>query len=103
MGIWFWEGKRKRMECSGFYFHHEDDRLLIGAGIHTFPMLFFAGTRDTLCDLNFLKPVLDRLQAPWDLEVIEGGDHSFKVPKSHPISQQDTYQLILDLLRSYLA
>ena len=36
MGIWFWEGNRKRMECSGFYFHHEGDRLLIGAGIHTF-------------------------------------------------------------------
>ena len=62
----------------------------------TIPMLFFAGTRDTLCDLNILENVLDRLQAPWDLEVIEGGDHSFKVPKSHPVSQQDIYQEMLD-------
>ena len=60
------------------------------------PMLFFAGTRDTLCDLNILKTVLGRLQAPWDLEVIEGGDHSFRVPKSNPVSQQDTYELILN-------
>lgn len=67
------------------------------------PMLFFAGTRDALCDLNILETVLDRLQAPWDLKVIEGGDHSFKVPKSHPTSQQETYQLILDQLCSYLA
>ena len=66
------------------------------------PMLFFAGTRDTLCDLNILDTVLDRLQAPWDLKVIEGGDHSFKVPKSHTTSQQETYQLILDQLCSYL-
>ena len=36
MGIWFWEGDRKRMECSGFYFHQEGDRLMIGTGIHTF-------------------------------------------------------------------
>jgi uncharacterized protein (TIGR02453 family) len=24
LGIWFWEGGRKRMECSGFYFHESD-------------------------------------------------------------------------------
>jgi predicted alpha/beta-hydrolase family hydrolase len=60
------------------------------------PMLFVAGTRDTLCDLNSLKAVLDRLQAPWDLEVIDGGDHSFRVPKTHPVSQNDIYQLILN-------
>ena len=66
------------------------------------PMLFFAGTRDTLCDLNILKTVLGRLQAPWDLEVIEGGDHSFKVPKSHRVSQQDTYQQILTKTLNWL-
>jgi uncharacterized protein len=46
------------------------------------PMRFFAGTRDQLCDLELLRGVLSRLTAPWDLEVIEGGDHSFNVPKS---------------------
>ena len=46
------------------------------------PMLFFAGTRDTLCDLELLKPVVSRLKAPTDLEVVEGGDHSFVLPKS---------------------
>lgn len=59
------------------------------------PMLFFVGTRDTLCDLNILKTVLGHLKAPWDLEVIEGGDHSFRIPKSNPMSQQDTYRQIL--------
>lgn len=44
------------------------------------PMLFFAGTRDPLCDLELLRSVLMRLKAPWELEVIEGGDHSFNVP-----------------------
>lgn len=46
------------------------------------PMLFFAGTRDPLCDLEKLHPVLDRLTAPWRLHIVEGGDHSFHVPKS---------------------
>jgi len=38
---------------------------------------------------------LDRLKAPWDLEVIDGGDHSFRVPKSNPVSQVDTHAQIL--------
>lgn len=66
------------------------------------PMLFLAGTRDTLCDLNILKTVLDRLKAPWDLEVVDGGDHSFRVPKSHPVSQEDTYAQILLAVMGWL-
>ncbi|MBI5440309.1 MAG: alpha/beta fold hydrolase [Deltaproteobacteria bacterium] len=50
------------------------------------PMLFFAGTRDSLCNLELLKGVLDRIEAPTRLEVVEGGDHSFNVPHSAGIS-----------------
>ena len=48
----------------------------------TRPMLFFAGTRDPLCAMNLLEGVLKRLRAPWELYTVEGGDHSFHVPKS---------------------
>ncbi len=37
IGILLWEGTRKRMENSGFYFHLEPDRLLIGAGLYIMP------------------------------------------------------------------
>jgi len=46
------------------------------------PMLFFAGTRDALCTLDLLRETIKRLHAPVDLHIIEGGDHSFNVPKS---------------------
>jgi predicted alpha/beta-hydrolase family hydrolase len=59
------------------------------------PMLFFAGTRDTLCDLELLKPVVSRLKAPADIEVVEGGDHSFVLPKSLQISEEEVYDGIL--------
>ncbi len=59
------------------------------------PMLFFAGTRDQLCDLQLLRQVLSKLIAPWELEVIEGGDHSFHVPKSYPIDPSEIYELIV--------
>jgi uncharacterized protein len=59
------------------------------------PMLFFAGTRDPLCDLGKLTPVLQRLEAPWDLHTVEGGDHSFHVPKSAGISEEEIHDRIV--------
>ena len=59
------------------------------------PMLFFAGTRDPLCNLELLKMVLKRLKAPWKLEVIDGGDHSFKLPKSYLISDKEVQTILL--------
>ena len=59
------------------------------------PMLFFAGTRDTLCDLNILQSVLDKLSARWELEIIEGGYHSFHVPKSMGIPESEIYHRIV--------
>ena len=44
------------------------------------PMLFVQGTRDALCGLELLGPVLARLPRA-ELHVVEGGDHSFKVLK----------------------
>lgn len=55
------------------------------------PMLFFCGTRDSLCDLEKLQGVLKKLDSPWALEIIEGGDHSFRLPKSAAKSEQDVY------------
>src|SRR5205823_4759886 len=44
------------------------------------PMLFVQGTRDALCELERLRPVLARLPRA-TLHTIEGGDHSFRVPR----------------------
>ena len=46
------------------------------------PMLFVEGTRDPFCPLPTLREVLAGLGARTTVEVVEGGDHSFKVPSS---------------------
>lgn len=66
------------------------------------PLLFFAGTRDSLCDVSLLRGVLERLSVPWDLEVIEGGNHSFGVPKSSGQTQEEIYGRILEKMVSWL-
>ncbi len=47
----------------------------------TIPMLFLQGTRDEFADLELLRPVAKRLGDRATLHLVEGGDHSFKVPK----------------------
>lgn len=36
LGILFWEGDRKKMGCSGFYFHIEPNYVFLGAGLYLF-------------------------------------------------------------------
>lgn len=59
------------------------------------PMLFFSGTRDSLCDMDKLQTVLEKLSAPWELKIIEGGDHSFHIPKSIKITASEVYDRIV--------
>lgn len=44
-------------------------------------MLFLSGTRDDLCRLELLRPVLAPLGDRATLRVVEKADHSFRVPK----------------------
>jgi hypothetical protein len=66
------------------------------------PVLFFAGTRDSLCDLSRLNDVLEKLECQWDLEIVEGGDHSFKLLKSDPRSQMDVQNQVLSKCLDWL-
>ncbi len=66
------------------------------------PMLFFAGTRDRLCDLGKLQIVLSKLSAPWKLDIIEGGDHSFHLPKAMGITESDTFAHITKMTTQWL-
>jgi predicted alpha/beta-hydrolase family hydrolase len=68
----------------------------------TCPMLFIQGTRDALCDLALLKGVLQRVRAPVTLHVIEGGDHSFNIPKRMGRSVTQTQQEIVDVIADFL-
>jgi hypothetical protein len=50
MGIWMWEGNRKRMESSGFYLHLENKAVLIGVGIKMFPRPILDRYRQAVVD-----------------------------------------------------
>jgi uncharacterized protein len=66
------------------------------------PMLFVQGSRDAFGTPDELKSIIDRLDPPPDLYVVETGDHSFKVLKSAKIGQQEVYAAIQDRIDTWL-
>jgi predicted alpha/beta-hydrolase family hydrolase len=72
----------------------------------TAPILFVQGTRDALCPLNLLEHVRTEMKAPNFLHVVEGGDHSLRVPKSQRQAtgetQEDVDQRILNAIAGFV-
>jgi len=66
------------------------------------PMLFVQGSRDAFGTPDELRPMMKMLNAPVDLVVIEGGDHSFKVPKKAPMPQAQVHAFVLDEVARWL-
>ncbi len=60
------------------------------------PMLFVQGARDTFGTAEEIHSVIKRLRLPAKLYPIEGGDHSFKVPKSLGVPQEKVYENVMD-------
>ena len=67
------------------------------------PILFVQGTRDSLCPLDLLERVRPEMKAPNLLHVVEGGDHSFKVPKKWPASPEEIYAAAQDAIAQWIA
>ena len=95
MGLWFWEGVGKRMECSGFYFHLEEDQLMLGCGIYMFPKELLASFREAVVDKKFGK------QLPGVIKKLTGNGYNIgrlhykKTPRgfdsSHPNAEYLLY------------
>ena len=66
------------------------------------PMLFFEGTRDPFCDLEKFQDVFKKLSCRKSLEIIDGGNHSFDLPKSDEKSPEDVYRQIVNKCKEWI-
>jgi uncharacterized protein len=70
------------------------------------PILFVQGTRDSLCPLDLLANVRHHMNAPNDLYVVEGGDHSLMVSKTQlkdsSETQENVDERILAKIREFI-
>jgi predicted alpha/beta-hydrolase family hydrolase len=66
------------------------------------PMLFVQGSRDSFGTPDELRPIIKDPKTTADLCVIEGGDHSFKVPKQAAMTQEQVHEFVLDEIQRWL-
>jgi predicted alpha/beta-hydrolase family hydrolase len=70
------------------------------------PILFVQGTRDPLCPLDLLERVRMEMKSANFLHVVEGGDHSLRVPKGQleamGKTQEDVDQRILKAIAGFV-
>jgi uncharacterized protein len=70
------------------------------------PILFVQGTRDPLCPLDLLERVRPEMKTQNVLHIVEGGDHSLRVPKRQlqPTgkTQEDIDQRILEAIVGFV-
>jgi uncharacterized protein (TIGR02453 family) len=94
MGIWLWDGDRKRMECSGFYMHVENNVLLIGIGIKMFPKPLLDRYRLAVVDKKLgatLKKVINEVS---EKGYLVDGKHYKKVPRGYDAEHPNAQYLL---------
>ena len=65
-------------------------------------MLFIQGSKDPFGTSAEIQSIIKKHKLPATLNVIEGGDHSFKVPKSAGLSQSEVYESMMDKIVEWL-
>lgn len=84
MGIWFWDGPGKRMECPGFYFHLEPGLVRAGSGYYQFAKEALAVYRE-MVDEDKWGRELEKIVADLQQAGFETGRlHYKRVPRGYP-------------------
>jgi uncharacterized protein (TIGR02453 family) len=92
LGIYLWEGERKKLECPGFYFHLEPPNLMLGCGLYMFTPEILPIYRDAVVDKKMgksLQEAIDKVQSNFAYQ--PGGKKYKKIPSGydpeHPNAQ----------------
>lgn len=97
LGIYFWEGKKKKLENPGFYFQFDKDSIFLGVGRHVFSSDSLKSYREAVVDpvkgKDLIKAVNDVTKK--DSKYILGWKEYKQIPrgydKNHPNSDYLLY------------
>lgn len=101
LGILFWEGERKRMECPGFYFHLEPGKVMLGAGIYMFAKDQIKVFRDAAADDKTGKELHTILKKLEKKGYPNGTKHYKKVPRGYDPQNPQAHLLLHNGLHTY--
>jgi uncharacterized protein (TIGR02453 family) len=81
LALLFWEGGNKRMESPGFYFHVEDNNVLIGTGIYMFSRTQLDTYRQSVIDTKLGPDLHKTIQKIRKNGYQMWGEHYKRVPR----------------------
>lgn len=101
LGIWFWEGTRPRMECSGFYFHLDPRRFMLGVGLYAFPKDMLEAYRQSVVHPKY-GPALTKaiIAVRKNKEYYVGEQHYKKIPPGYDPTHKNAEFLLYNGLYS---
>ena len=82
-GLYFWNGKMKKMDASGFYFHLEPKLFGVGLGIYMFPPHLLKKYRDIVSNSLAAKELHQIIRALEKKGYTIGGKKYKKTPKGY--------------------
>ncbi len=93
LGIIFPQGPRKRMECPGFYFHLEEDSLMLAGGMYMIPKDLLDPYRQVVAKEQPAKELAEILEKAKENGIEIGGLHYKRVPRG--FSEEHPYSFLL--------
>lgn len=94
LGIWFWEGPRKKMECTGYYFQIDPPSLWLGGGMYQIPDDMLGFYRENVVHPKYGKELEQAVKAIKDKGCEIGGKHYKKVPRGFDPSHSNAELLL---------
>ncbi len=90
MGLWFWEGSGKKLECSGYYFQLDATNIKLGVGLYCFSKEQLAEYRRNIVQKRYATSLLSAIESLPEKGYEIGGRHYKRVPRgidtSHPMA-----------------
>jgi uncharacterized protein (TIGR02453 family) len=84
LGIFFWEGKAPKMDCSGYYFHFEPPTMFLASGMHCFSKSRLELFRDSVVDSDLGPRLVGAVeQITSNPGYFVGGKHYKRLPRGY--------------------
>jgi uncharacterized protein (TIGR02453 family) len=95
LGILFWEGRRKKTENSGYYFHLEPPKLMLGVGVYMFTKSPLKLYRDAVVHQEYGLTLREAVEGVNAVEKYTlGGKHYKRVPRGYDANHRNAEFLL---------
>ena len=93
LGLIFWEGPRKRMECPGFYMQIDADQIMFAGGMYMLPKDLLEPYRKVVAEEGPAGELEDAVELVKSTGIEIGGQHYKRTPRNFQENHQYSYFL----------